>query len=163
MTRFDADTPENRRALIADAIAAHRSRGSQFCTLQAHRPPAGKRAGDGAEAEEPPASDHSTDSTGEQSPDTLAASEQSAWIQFSDPEGVLNLDCTDAEYERLVDALAVFPEFSVVEQSAPEDADGRNLRIQARGDAERIADCVETLFVEGYGYDADFRLWATEL
>lgn len=35
MTRFDADTPEKRRALIVDAIDAHRERESVFLTLEA--------------------------------------------------------------------------------------------------------------------------------
>ncbi|MFB6134559.1 MAG: hypothetical protein ABEJ55_06185 [Halanaeroarchaeum sp.] len=35
MGRFDAASPAERRALIADAIDAHRSRGSRYCTLTA--------------------------------------------------------------------------------------------------------------------------------
>jgi len=35
MTRFDAATPEDRRALIADAVRAHRERESPFCTVTA--------------------------------------------------------------------------------------------------------------------------------
>ncbi|WP_158055994.1 hypothetical protein [Halorussus halophilus] len=35
MTRFDAATPETRRKLFAEAITAHRERGSPFCTFEA--------------------------------------------------------------------------------------------------------------------------------
>lgn len=35
MTRFDATSPEERRALYADAIAAHRARASAFVTIEA--------------------------------------------------------------------------------------------------------------------------------
>lgn len=35
VTRFDADTEDERRALFAEAIAAHRVRESPFCTLEA--------------------------------------------------------------------------------------------------------------------------------
>ncbi len=38
MTRFDADTPEERRALAEDAIEAHRERESPFLTLEAEQP-----------------------------------------------------------------------------------------------------------------------------
>lgn len=38
MTRFDAETPEDRRALAEDAIAAHRGRDSAFLTLEAELP-----------------------------------------------------------------------------------------------------------------------------
>lgn len=34
MTRFRADAEESRRALFADAIAAHRARESPFCTFE---------------------------------------------------------------------------------------------------------------------------------
>lgn len=35
MTRFDADSEDERRALFAEAIEAHRTRESPFCTLEA--------------------------------------------------------------------------------------------------------------------------------
>jgi hypothetical protein len=35
MTRFDADTTSERRKLFADAVQAHRSRGSAFLTIEA--------------------------------------------------------------------------------------------------------------------------------
>lgn len=34
MSRFDAETPEDRRQLFADAITAHRQRGSGFITVE---------------------------------------------------------------------------------------------------------------------------------
>lgn len=34
MTRFNADSEEDRRTLFADAIAAHRARESPFCTFE---------------------------------------------------------------------------------------------------------------------------------
>lgn len=34
MTRFRADSADQRRALFSDAIAAHRARESQFCTFE---------------------------------------------------------------------------------------------------------------------------------
>lgn len=36
MTRFDADDAAGRQKLVADAVAAHRERGSPFLTLEAH-------------------------------------------------------------------------------------------------------------------------------
>ena len=34
MTRFDAETPSDRRRLFAEAIDAHRERGSEFITIE---------------------------------------------------------------------------------------------------------------------------------
>jgi len=34
MTRFDADAPTDRRKLFAEAITAHRNRGSEFLTIE---------------------------------------------------------------------------------------------------------------------------------
>jgi hypothetical protein len=35
VTRFDADDPTDRRLLFAEAVAAHRERGSAFCEFEA--------------------------------------------------------------------------------------------------------------------------------
>lgn len=151
MTRFDAQGADGRRELIADAIAAHRERGSLFCTVEAEGPPPG--AGEHGEP---------TEQAGD--PDAAADTEPTpAWVQYTDTDAQLNLDCTDAEYDRITDVLGAASAFTVAEQSSPEDADGRNLRITARTDVERIAEIVDRLFVEGFGYDAEFRLWATEI
>lgn len=147
MTRFDANTTEDRRALVADAIEAHRERGSVFCTLEADAPPGGPVEIDEAELDD----------------DDGAEPDAPAWVQFSDPESQLNLDCTDEEYDRITDVLAEASAFTIDEQSSPEDADGRNLRVTAYADPERIAVIVDRLFVEGFDYDEDYRLWATEI
>lgn len=162
MTRFAAATPHDRRALVADAVAAHRERESAFCTVEADVPPVADRLartddGDGDYGEDDgdggDGDGHAVHS-GEPTP---------AWVQFTEAETQLNLDCTDAEYGRITSVLSEFPAFSVAEQTSPENAEGRNLRITARGDAERIAEVVERLFVEGFDYDEGFRLWATEV
>jgi len=151
MSRFDAATPEERRALVADAIEAHRERESIFCTLEADTPPGGPVEFDEDDpAEDDPAED-------DEDPDAPA------WIQFSDPESQLNLDYTDEEYDRITDVLANASAFTIDEQSSPEDADGRNLRVTAYADPERIAEIVDRIFVEGFDYEEDYRLWATEI
>lgn len=150
MTSFDATTPEERRTLVADAIRAHRERGSAFCTVEGDSPPdQGAAGGDRRTA----------DGDGE----GTAPDPTPAWVQYSASEEVLNLDCTDEEYDRVVDVLASFPEFTVAEQTSPEDAEGRNLRIAAGADVDRIGAVVERLFLEGFGYEEGFRLWATEI
>ncbi|WP_049986910.1 hypothetical protein [Halobellus rufus] len=55
MTRFDAADPRERQKLFADAITAHRTRGSAFATMTA---------------------DHDPDLDGEDSP--------APWVQFAD-------------------------------------------------------------------------------
>lgn len=55
MTRFEADEPRERQKLFAEAITAHRTRGSAFTTFEA---------------------DHDPDLDGEESP--------APWLQFAD-------------------------------------------------------------------------------
>jgi len=129
MTRFDADTPEGRRKLIADAVRAHRERESRFCTVEA---------------------------------DPAFADEMGVpWVQFG--EGLVNLDCTDAELDRLTDLLDARGGLSVAERESPEDAEGTNVRIEVHGDADRIAGLVEDCFREVYELPADARVWAVEV
>jgi len=160
MTRFDASTPEDRRSLVADAIAAHRERGSVFCTVEAHvTPPEQSTAG----GEAPDESTTNADGTARDDP-AAEPEPAPAWIQFSDPESRLNLDCTDEEYDRITDVLSTAGAFTIDEQTAPEDAEGRNLRITAHADDDdRIAQVVDRIFVEGFGYHEEYRLWVTEI
>ncbi|MFB6125501.1 MAG: hypothetical protein ABEJ59_06040 [Halanaeroarchaeum sp.] len=125
MTRFDADSPAERRDLVADAIAAHRERDSAFCTL------------------------------------TADADRPAPWVQFDAHESLLNLDCTDGEYDRLETLLTEVGGLTVSERSSPEDVDGTNVRLRARVDDARLAQLVERLFREVYDLPASFRLWAT--
>ncbi|WP_227353754.1 hypothetical protein [Haladaptatus salinisoli] len=135
MSRFSADAPKERRKLVADAIAAHRTRGSAFCTLQAGFDP---EAAAEAEREEVP-----------------------PWIQFGD--NTINADCTDEELERLKALLREFPAFKVEELHSPEEAEGTNVRISAKADANRIAQFVERAFREAYECPETFTLWAVEV
>ena len=122
MTRFDADDTTERRRLVADAVSAHRTRGSDFLTVE-------------ADVEEGPA----------------------PWIQFADR--TFNLDCTDAELERLKGLLDEFPEFRIDRLESPEDAEGTNVRVSARSDANRLAGFVDRAFREVYALDDDYRAW----
>ncbi|GAB3684206.1 hypothetical protein GCM10028857_12880 [Salinarchaeum chitinilyticum] len=158
MTRFDAATPAERRSLVADTIVAHRERGSIFCTVEADAPPGGPIEVD----EEATAADVGEDANAVEGA-AAEASDAPAWIQFSAAESQLNLDCTDEEYDRITDVLGTASAFTIDDQASPEDADGRNLRVTSYADPERIADVVDRIFVEGFDYEADFRLWATEI
>ncbi|KZN25730.1 hypothetical protein A4G99_04630 [Haladaptatus sp. R4] len=137
MTRFSADTPTERRKLVVDAITAHRERTSAFCTLQADVESEAEEDDSEEELEVPP------------------------WIQFGDR--TLNLDCTEEELERLKDLLREFPAFKIEQLESPEDADGTNVRISAKADANRIAQFVERAFREVYGCSESVTLWAVEV
>ncbi|WP_458187488.1 hypothetical protein [Haladaptatus sp. NG-WS-4] len=139
MSRFSAGTPEERQKLVADTITAHRERGSAFCTLLAEFDP----ESDGANEEE-------TD-----------VEEAPPWVQFGDR--TLNLDCTDAELERLKTLLDEFPAFKIEGLHSPEEADGTNVRVNAKADVNRIGQFVERTFREVYGRPETFTLWAVEL
>ena len=146
MTRFDAATPTDRRKLFADAIVAHRERGSAFCTFQAESP------ADRGNAD--------ADATGD-GDDVDGAEEMPPWLQFGDR--TLNLDCTDAELDRLKELLGEFPAFKIEQLESPEEAEGTNVRINAKADPNRIAQFVERTFREVYDRPAEYVAWAVEV
>lgn len=127
MTRFDADTPTDRRKLFVDAITAHRERDSAFLTVEA-----------------------------ETDPDEL-----SPWIQIS--QDTLNMDCTDEELDRLKDLIGEFPSFTIDEMTRPDEAEGTNVRVVGRGDANRVAQFVDRAFVEVYDRTDEYRAWVVEV
>jgi hypothetical protein len=166
MTRFDASTPAERRSLVADAIVAHRERASVFCTFEADAPSGGpvEAAEDVEDVEdEEEEADGQGAAEADRDGEDPADIESPAWIQYSEPESTLNLDCTDEEYDRITDLFATAGGFTIDEQASPEDVEGRNLRVTTYADPERIAQVVDRLFVDGFDYDDDYRLWVTEL
>jgi hypothetical protein len=136
MTRFDADTEADRIDLVADTVAAHRERGSQFCTLEA-------------------ATDPSDD------PEFLPP-----WVQFAEgtlnldctPEELDSLNAVLGRYGAFTVA-----ERTDVEPDTAEESPGTNVRIDARADDERVGQFVDAVFREVYGLPGDFRLWAVEV
>ena len=140
MTRFDAADPGERRRLFAEAVAAHRTRGSAFLTIEAELTEAEREArdGDGGDAEPVP-----------------------PWVQFADK--TFNLDCTDDELDRLESLIGEFPEFRIDGMESPEEAEGTNVRITARSDANRLAQFVERTFREVYGREEGYRAWVTRI
>jgi hypothetical protein len=137
MTRFEADTPAERRKLFAEAVTAHRKRGSPFLTITVEADP----EIDGV------------DDDGDPLPEP--------WIQFA--EQTFNLDVTDEERERLESLLDDFREFRIDDVTSPEESEGTNVRITARSDANRLAGFVDRAFVEVYGRDDDYRAWVTQI
>ena len=142
MTRFDAADPAERRRLFAEAVTAHRERGSAFVTLEAEFTEAEREAGrdDGDGDGDDPAP---------------------PWVQFADQ--TFNVDCTDEELDRLKALVEEFPEFRIDQMESPEEADGTNVRITARSDANRLAQFVERTFREVYGREEGYRAWVTEI
>ena len=147
MTRFDADTPTDRRKLIADAITAHRQRGSAFLTVEAE-PVDEVIFGDGAT--------EGTDDDEEES-----ENEAPVWVQFS--EKTFNLDATEEELDRLKALVDEFPEFRIDQLASPESAEGTNARISARSDANRLADFTDRVFREVFECDEDYRAWVVRV
>ncbi|WP_129113185.1 hypothetical protein [Halegenticoccus tardaugens] len=137
MTRFDADTPAERRKLFADAVVAHRERGSAFLTVEV-------------------ASDPELDGVDEEG-DPLPG----PWIQFA--ERTFNLDATDEELDRVKALVSEFPEFRIDRLESPEGTEGTNVRITARSDANRLAGFVDRAFQEVYGRDDGYRAWVVAI
>lgn len=157
MTRFSASTPTERRKLVVDAITAHRERGSAFCTLVAELEPAAEPAID-SEAE--PMAAAEGDET-EETDETEAETELPPWIQFGDR--TLNVDCTDEELDALTELVREFPAFKIEQLESPENAEGTNVRISAKADANRIAQFVERAFRDVYGRSESVTVWAVEV
>jgi len=184
MTRFDAATPDERRKLFVEAIRAHRERASPFLTIETD--PVG--TGGSADADPGDEGDGGTGLPGEESGDAPDAGdgdppfavEGSAgdaadgardfdddgdavplWVQFAD--GVVNLDCTGAELDRLKDLLADYPAFRIDEITRPDEAEGANVRVTARADANRIAGFVDDVFLAVYDRPDDYRAWVVEV
>lgn len=144
MTRFDAETPTERRKLFADAVTAHRTRGSGFLTIEAEEP------------EEP-----SFGADAENGDDEKGTEEVPPWLQFA--EKTFNLDVTDEEQERLNELVDDYPEFRIDALESPDTAEGTNVRITARSDANRLADFADRVFQEVYGFDEDYRAWVVQV
>lgn len=96
---------------------------------------------------------------------TLEAANKSdtAWVQYRAADGLVNLDCTAGERERLVEVLEDYPEFTVTEQTSPETADGINMRIQGYSDDTRTAELIDQIFQSIYEFPSDYQLWAAEI
>jgi hypothetical protein len=92
----------------------------------------------------------------ETDPDALAP-----WVQVSQDR--INLDCTDEELDRLKECLGEFPAFTIDEVTRPEEAEGTNVRIVGRGDANRVAQFVDRAFAEAFDLSEEYRAWVVEV
>jgi hypothetical protein len=137
MTRFDAAAATERRQLFAEAVVAHRTRASAFLTIEV----------DPADA---PGVTDDNDDDGE-------APTQVPWIQFADQ--TFNLDCTDAELDRLKNVLSEFPECRIDRIDRPEETEGANVRITARSDPNRLSQFADRALQTTYDLADDYRAW----
>jgi hypothetical protein len=137
MTRFDAADTAERRKLFAEAVLAHRNRGSQFCTIEVDPADAPGATSDDEEPAPVP------------------------WIQFA--EKTFNLDCTDAELDRLKGLLDEFPACRIERIEHPEEAEGANVRITARSDANRLGQFADRALQVTFDLDDDYRAWVTQV
>lgn len=152
MTRFDADTPTDRRKLIADAVIAHRERDSAFLTLEPE--PTGAEREAEPEDEAAPAAGPETEPTPEDVPTV-------PWVQFADR--TFNLDCTAEELDALKSLLKEYPEFRIEQLDQPDTAAGTNIRITARADPNRLAMFADNVFQTVYGREEQYRVWVVSI
>ncbi|MFW5965693.1 MAG: hypothetical protein ACOCP3_02995 [Halodesulfurarchaeum sp.] len=135
MSRFAASSPEGRRSLIAEAIAAHRERDSDFLTV-------------------------AVEESAVESTDTPAG--PPPWVQYRYRDELLNLDCTDSELPSVRSALETIGGATIREQQQV-DPGGVNLRVAVPGDAERVAMAIETILREGFELPEGVRLWVVSI
>ena len=83
------------------------------------------------------------------------------WVQFA--EDTFNLDCTDAELDRLNGLVGEYPEFRIDALDSPEDADGTNVRITARSDPTRLAGFADRVFRDVYSAPEEYRGWVVDV
>lgn len=152
MTRFDADTPTDRRKLIADAVIAHRERDSAFLTLEPEPTEAEREAR--AEGEAAPEAGPETDPAPEDVPTV-------PWIQFADR--TFNLDCTAEELDAVKSLLTEYPEFRIEQLDQPETAAGTNIRITARSDPNRLAMFADEVFQTVYNREEQYQVWVVSI
>ncbi|MFB6267185.1 MAG: hypothetical protein ABEI31_05965 [Halodesulfurarchaeum sp.] len=163
MTVFDADDPTARKALFADAIAAHRERDSQFVTVEADR---ATDPGPG-----PPPFVQYAAGAGRCNLDCLESERPALESVVSEFGGAAIVD----RHEVSRDTLGATTEESSARgrgnaSDNPEAGGGGppqeravNLRIRVPGDDRRIAEFIERCFVSGFGLDTGFRVWVTRI
>jgi hypothetical protein len=83
------------------------------------------------------------------------------WIQFAGD--VVNLDCTDAELERLKTMLQKYPAFKIDDINRPEEVPGTNVRISAKADKSRVAGFLDEALRSVYELPEEYRAWVTEV
>lgn len=168
MTRFEAADPTERRKLFADAVLAHRERGSPFLTIEVEPDPALDEVagdvpdGDGEGTGRDIGADDDIGAAGNDGDDGDGdPPRHPPWLQFA--EQTFNLDCTDDELDRLESLLEEFPEFRIDAMESPDEAAATNVRVSARSDANRLADFADRVFREVYRRPEDYRAWVVEI
>jgi hypothetical protein len=93
----------------------------------------------------------------ERDPDIDGEDAAAPWLQFA--ESTFNLDVTEDELDRVNTLVNDFPECRIDELESPDEAEGTNVRITARSDANRLAAFADRVFLEVYGRDDGYRAW----
>ncbi|MFW5900503.1 MAG: hypothetical protein ACOCTH_01845 [Halodesulfurarchaeum sp.] len=84
------------------------------------------------------------------------------WMQYRAQDAICNLDCRDGELDSITATVDSLGGITIVEQSSVPEG-GTNLRLRIPGDDKRVAQVIETLFIDGFGLSDSFRLWATAI
>ena len=83
------------------------------------------------------------------------------WVQFG--EKTFNLDVTDGELDDLKSLAGEFPAFRIEQLESPDEAEGTNVRVTARSDANRLATFADRLFLDVYGHEETYRAWVAAI
>lgn len=92
------------------------------------------------------------------------------WIQVGTSDeadgsgaGILNLDCTDGELDRLKSLLNEFQAFAIEGLTSPENVEGTNVRVRTFADDDRLGGFVERCFRSVYAQPEAYVVWASEI
>ena len=83
------------------------------------------------------------------------------WVQFG--EETFNLDVTGGELDDLKSLAGEFPAFRIEQLESPDEAQGTNVRVTARSDANRLATFADRLFLDVYGHEETYRAWVAAI
>ena len=141
MTRFSADAPGDRRALVAEAVLAHRARDSEAAVFEA-----GDRRLDYADRVV-----------------TVPVGRREETGDADTPDDADDGHDGDAEPRDQLDALLDdYPVFKV-DQPATRKADDDVVYVSAIADPKHVADFVDDCFRRVYGRPNDYELWVTRV
>lgn len=100
--------------------------------------------------------------TVEADPDRRDSAGPAPWIQYRAQDAICNLDCRDGELDPIRATVDSIGGVTIVEQESVVEG-GTNLRLRIPGDDNRVAQVIETLFIDGFGLSDSFRLWVTTI
>lgn len=157
MTRFDANEPAQRRALAAEAVIAHRKRASEAAVFEVY--PGSDANG---RAEEPGSGGGVDGASQDTDRDAGVGGDTRELLRLVYAQGVITVECTPDERERLDALLKDFPVFKLQQPETRKAPDG-TVHVSAVADPKHAADFLDAAFRQVYDQPEEYRLWIAQV